>query len=84
MALTEEALYDAKGVLLTDSTWNYKIPSATCIPRELHVQLLEVRSGRRNESVMPYNNVLYRTRTIRGVCTAARPVESPLCSFLRP
>ncbi len=42
MALTEEALFDHHGKFLTDSTWNYKIPSATCIPREMHVQLLEV------------------------------------------
>lgn len=43
MAMTEEALHDDKGVLINDSTWNYKIPSSTCIPRELNVQLLEVR-----------------------------------------
>lgn len=42
MAMTEEALHDSQGVLVTDSTWNYTIPSATCIPRELHVRLLEV------------------------------------------
>ena len=32
------------GRLLSDSTWTYKIPTAACIPRQLNVEFLKVRS----------------------------------------
>ncbi|KAK9864227.1 hypothetical protein WJX84_007048 [Apatococcus fuscideae] len=39
---TEEVEYDSQtGKLLQDSTWNYKIPSATCVPQQLNVAFLE-------------------------------------------
>lgn len=80
MAMTEEALYDDKGVFLTDSTWNYKIPSATCIPRELHVEILEVRRAPHRG----HRHVHHcRTRTMHEACTVARRVESHPCSCLR-
>ncbi len=43
---TEEVEYDSQtGKLLQDSTWNYKIPSATCVPQQLNVAFLEVTSN---------------------------------------
>lgn len=99
MALTEEAVFDQDGQFVTDSTWNYKIPSVTCIPQELHVQLLEVRVARgwgarhgascvdvdddhhggRQHTIFLFKHS-HRTRTTRGVSTAARLVVNPLCS----
>ena len=41
---TEQVEYDSKtGKLHQDSTWTYKVPSATCVPRQLNVAFLEVR-----------------------------------------
>lgn len=41
---TEQVDYDSKtGKLIQDSTWTYKIPSATCVPQQLNVAFLEVR-----------------------------------------
>ena len=37
--------YDADGQPEHDSTWNYKIPSAACIPREINIRLREVLSS---------------------------------------
>lgn len=42
MLLQEDVLYDAEGQPLFDSTWNYKIPSAACIPRQLNIHMLKV------------------------------------------
>lgn len=40
----EEVVVDeVTGHLISDSTWNYKIPTAACIPRRLNVTFLEVR-----------------------------------------
>ena len=42
MLLQEDVMYDAKGQPEFDSTWNYKIPSAACVPREMIIRMLEV------------------------------------------
>ena len=42
MLLQEDVTYDAKGQPEFDSTWNYKIPSAACVPREIIIRMLEV------------------------------------------
>lgn len=42
MLLQEDVTYNAKGQPEFDSTWNYKIPSAACIPREIVIRMLEV------------------------------------------
>ena len=44
MMLQERVDYDARGQPQYNSTWDYKIPSAACIPREFNIALLEVRS----------------------------------------
>ena len=42
---TEEVITDlGTGRLITDGTWEYKIPAATCIPRQLNVTFLKVAS----------------------------------------
>ena len=39
----EEVVVDeATGHLVSDGTWNYKIPTAACIPRRLNVTFLKV------------------------------------------
>ena len=43
MLLQEDVTYDQQGQPQFDSTWNYKIPSAACIPREIIIRMLEVR-----------------------------------------
>ena len=44
---TEQVDYDSEtGKLIQDSTWTYKIPSATCVPQQLNVAFLEVRLRR--------------------------------------
>lgn len=41
---SEEVLADGDtGKLLSDGTWEYKIPAATCIPREFNATFLKVR-----------------------------------------
>ena len=42
MLLQEDVTYNAKGQPEFDTTWNYKIPSAACIPREIIIRMLEV------------------------------------------
>lgn len=42
MLLQEDVTYDAQGQPEFDSTWNYKIPSAACIPRQLNIHMLKV------------------------------------------
>lgn len=42
MLLQEDVTYDDEGQPLFDSTWNYKIPSAACIPRQLNIHMLKV------------------------------------------
>lgn len=42
MLLQEDVTYNAKGQPEFDTTWNYKIPSAACIPREMIIRMLEV------------------------------------------
>ena len=45
---TEQVDYDSKtGKLIQDSTWTYKIPSATCVPQQLNVAFLKVRFRQR-------------------------------------
>jgi xanthine dehydrogenase molybdopterin-binding subunit B len=40
---TEEVLTDlGSGRLITDGTWEYKIPAITCIPRQLNATFLKV------------------------------------------
>ena len=46
MMTQEQVLVDENnGRLLSDSTWTYKIPTAACIPRQLNVEFLKVRSS---------------------------------------
>ncbi len=41
---SEEVLADGDtGKLLSDGTWEYKIPAATCIPREFNATFLKAR-----------------------------------------
>ena len=42
MLLQEDVTYNAKGQPEFDTTWNYKIPSAACIPRQMIIHMLEV------------------------------------------
>ena len=40
---SEEVITDPDtGRLITDGTWEYKIPAATCIPRQFNATFLEV------------------------------------------
>lgn len=40
---SEEVVYDEKtGHLITDGTWTYKPPAASCIPQQLIVEFLKV------------------------------------------
>ncbi len=41
MMLQESVTYTADGQPTYDSTWDYKIPSAACIPRRFNIGLLE-------------------------------------------
>ncbi len=41
MMLQEEVTYTADGQPTYDSTWNYKLPTYACIPRELNVSFLQ-------------------------------------------
>ncbi|KAK9918869.1 hypothetical protein WJX75_007680 [Coccomyxa subellipsoidea] len=41
MMLQESISYSPEGQPTYDSTWDYKIPSAACIPRQLNIALLE-------------------------------------------
>ncbi len=39
---TEEVIIDSDtGRLVTDGTWEYKIPAASCIPQQLNVTFLK-------------------------------------------
>ena len=41
---SEETMVDPdSGRLITDGTWEYKIPAASCIPQQLNVTFLKVR-----------------------------------------
>lgn len=42
MLLQEDVTYNAKGKPEFDTTWNYKIPSAACIPRDIIIRMLQV------------------------------------------
>ena len=43
---SEEVITDENtGRLITDSTWEYKIPAATCIPRQFNATFLKVRAA---------------------------------------
>jgi CO/xanthine dehydrogenase Mo-binding subunit len=44
MMLQERVDYSAEGAPLYASTWDYKIPSAACIPREFNIALLKART----------------------------------------
>lgn len=45
MMAQEQVIIDENtGKLMTDSTWNYKIPTAICIPQQLNVAFLKVSS----------------------------------------
>ncbi len=42
MMLSEEVSYHgAYGSLLTNSTWHYKPPAATCVPQQLNITVLD-------------------------------------------
>ncbi len=42
MMLSEEVSYHgAYGSLLTNSTWHYKPPAATCVPQQLNISILD-------------------------------------------
>ena len=44
MHTSEEVIIDADtGRLVTDGTWEYKIPAASCIPQQLNVTFLKAR-----------------------------------------
>lgn len=45
MMLQESVTYTDDGLPTYDSTWDYKIPSAACIPRRLNIALLAVRTA---------------------------------------
>jgi xanthine dehydrogenase molybdopterin-binding subunit B len=38
---TEEVIVNSDGILQSDGTWTYKIPSADSIPRDFRVELLQ-------------------------------------------
>ena len=44
MMLQEHIDYSKEGQPLYDSTWDYKIPTAACIPRQFNIALLKVQS----------------------------------------
>ena len=44
MMLQEHVDYSKDGQPLYDSTWDYKIPTAACIPRQFNIALLKVGS----------------------------------------
>jgi xanthine dehydrogenase molybdopterin-binding subunit B len=42
---SEEVMVDAdSGRLITDGTWEYKVPAASCIPQQLNITFLKARS----------------------------------------
>jgi xanthine dehydrogenase molybdopterin-binding subunit B len=45
MMLQESVTYAEDGRPTYDSTWEYKIPTSACIPRQLNVGLLAVRKA---------------------------------------
>ena len=45
MLLQEDVTYDPRGQPEFDSTWDYKIPSAACIPREIIIRMLAVSAS---------------------------------------
>ena len=56
---TEQVDNDSKnGKLVQDSTWTYKIPSATCVPQHFNVAFLEVSPGPSSFQViiMPFHD----------------------------
>ena len=46
MMLQEHVDYSPEGQPLYDSTWDYKIPTAACIPRQFNIALLKVMDVR--------------------------------------
>ncbi|CAG7870145.1 unnamed protein product [Brassica rapa] len=48
--MLEEYITDSEGLLLTDSTWTYKIPTVDTIPRQFNVEILN--SGRHEKCVL--------------------------------
>ncbi len=41
---SEEVVVDeGSGRLITDGTWTYKIPAASCIPQQMNVEFLKAR-----------------------------------------
>ncbi|GFP91165.1 abscisic-aldehyde oxidase [Phtheirospermum japonicum] len=48
--MLEEYLTDSKGLLVTNSTWNYKIPSTDTIPKQFNVEVLN--SGNHKKRIL--------------------------------
>lgn len=48
--MLEEYITDSEGLLVTDSTWTYKIPTVDTIPRQFNVEMLN--SGRHEMRVL--------------------------------
>lgn len=48
--MLEEYLTDSKGLIISDSTWTYKIPSLDTIPRQFNVEVLN--SGHHKKRVL--------------------------------
>ncbi|WZZ45091.1 hypothetical protein YC2023_041350 [Brassica napus] len=48
--MLEEYITDSEGLVLTDSTWTYKIPTVDTIPRQFNVEILN--SGRHEKRVL--------------------------------
>ena len=48
--MLEEYITDSEGLLVTHSTWTYKIPTVDTIPRQFNVEMLN--SGRHEMRVL--------------------------------
>lgn len=66
MLLQEDVTYNAKGKPEFDTTWNYKIPSAACIPRDIIIRMLQVCAHMACTTIL-----LYDTNPLLLTCSAS-------------
>ena len=59
--MLEEYLTDSKGLVVSDSTWTYKIPSMDNIPRQFNVEVLN--SGHHKKRILSSKGETKNSRT---------------------